>query len=124
MFFLTQDQAYITLCEFTNLSYKEVDQELVNLKKHLSGQYAIFLRTGNKLRLNVDASKFYLDSYNSSEHDNLYVYDFLELLNDYWESLECDIECSEKSLKEIEKDKKSLEFKKLCYQGYKQSIEY
>lgn len=116
---LTQDQAYIILCEFTNLSYSQIANSFVNFKEHSTGQYSVLLITGNKLKFDTEYKKFYLDSYHYSEYDNLYVYDFLELLSDYWEMKEYDIECSEQPIELIEKEKKSLKFKKLCYDGYK-----
>lgn len=111
--FLTQDQVYLILCEFTNLSYREVDQELVTLKNHSSGQYSILLMpTGNKLKYDTHRDKFYLDGYAWMDVDNIYIYDSLEIIEDYWDFLADDY------------SEEEIETRKKYYQGYKESIDY
>lgn len=114
MMYLTQDQASIAMYQESRLRGNDIPQEVAKLKSHSSGQYAVMLSTGCKLKFDTEMNKFYLDGYVWLDVDCIYIYDSLEILEDYWEYLRDDLDFSEES----------IESRKRSYEGYKASIEY
>lgn len=113
--YLTQDQAKIALHDQSALTtIAEINQEINKLKTHPTGQYSIMLSTGTKLKYDINRKKFYLNGYHYSEFDNLYIYDSLEILEDYWEYLKDALDFSEDSINS----------RKKAYKSYKTSISY
>lgn len=97
--YLTQDQAKIALHDQSALiTIAEINQEINKLKAHSTGQYSVMLSTGTKLKYDTYRRKFYLNGYHYSEFDNVYIYDCLEILEDYWEYLRDDLDFSEDSI--------------------------
>lgn len=113
--YLTQDQAKIALHDQSRLTtFAEINQEINNLKSHSSGQYSVMLSTGCKLKFDTNRQKFYLDGYHYSEFDTVFIYDSLEIIEDYWEYLKDDLDFTDDSIAS----------RKRSYEGYKKSIEY
>jgi hypothetical protein len=112
--YLTQDQASIALYQESKLTEREIKQELDNLKSHSSGQYAVLLSTGCKLKYDANRDLFWVCSYHYSEFDVVYIYDSLEMIDDYWEFLSDCLHFSDES----------IENRKKGYLAYKTSIEY
>lgn len=112
--YLTQDQAKIALHDHSRLTtITEINQEINKLKSHSSGQYSIMLSTGTKLKYDAFRNKFYLCGYHYSDFDNVYIYESLEILNQYWEYLTDDLDFSADS----------IDSRQRGYEGYKQSFD-
>jgi len=112
--YLSQNQACIALYDHSRLTEKEIQTEIDKLKSHTSGQYAVLLEsTGCKLKFDTQRDAFYLDGYHYSEFDNVFIYDSLNMIDDYWEYLSDTLDFSQES----------IERKKQCYVGYRDSIE-